>query len=94
MLGFLYLWMRPQGAASLATPAGAPVGIGVPTSPGGAAQPAVAAEVASAVRGGLDELKDSLFRLELRRQAGTISEEDYTRDRQRIDQTLRDLVRG
>lgn len=94
VLGFLYLWMRPQAAAGLATSAGAPVVIGVPTSPGGAAPPAVAAEVASAVRGSLDELKDSLFRLELRRQAGTISQEDYTRDRKRIDQTLRDLVRG
>ena len=44
--------------------------------------------------GSLDELKDSLFRLELRRQAGTISEEDYARERERIDATLRNLVRG
>jgi hypothetical protein len=54
----------------------------------------VVAEVDREVRGSLDELKDSLFRLELRRQAGTISEEDYARERERIDATLRNLVRG
>jgi hypothetical protein len=54
----------------------------------------VAAEVDREVRGSLDELKDSLFRLELRRQAGTISEEDYARERERIDATLRNVVRG
>jgi hypothetical protein len=42
----------------------------------------------------LDELKDTLFRLELRRQAGTISEEDYARERSRAEKILRDLVRG
>jgi hypothetical protein len=42
----------------------------------------------------LDALKDSIFRLELRRQAGTISEEDYARERAQMEKTLRDLVRG
>ncbi|HSC45310.1 MAG TPA: carboxypeptidase-like regulatory domain-containing protein [Candidatus Acidoferrum sp.] len=42
----------------------------------------------------LDALKDQLFRLELRHQAGTISEEDYARDRAKAEQVLRDLVRG
>jgi len=42
----------------------------------------------------LDALKDQLFRLELRRQAGTISEEDYARERAKAEQVLRDLVRG
>ena len=51
-------------------------------------------EVNREVRGSLDELKDSLFRLELRRQAGTISDADYSRERQRMEQVLRDLVRG
>jgi hypothetical protein len=51
-------------------------------------------EVEREVRGSLDELKDSLFRLELRRQAGTISEEEYVRRRDRVQQTLRDLVKG
>jgi hypothetical protein len=42
----------------------------------------------------LDALKDQLFRLELRRQAGTISEEEYSRERASAEQVLRDLVRG
>ena len=42
----------------------------------------------------LDALKDQLFRLELRRQAGTISEEEYTSERGKAEQVLRELVRG
>lgn len=52
------------------------------------------AEVEREVRGSLDELKDSLFRLELRREAGTISEEEYVRRRDRVQKTLRELVKG
>jgi hypothetical protein len=50
--------------------------------------------VDSLVRGSLDELKEKLFRLELRHQAGTISEQDYSSQRTQFEQTLRDLVRG
>jgi hypothetical protein len=42
----------------------------------------------------LDGLKDLLFKLELRRQAGTISEGEYAAERARAEQILRDLVRG
>jgi hypothetical protein len=42
----------------------------------------------------LDALKDQLFRLELRRQAGTIGDEEYARERAKAEQILRDLVRG
>jgi hypothetical protein len=42
----------------------------------------------------LDALKDQLFRLELRRQAGTISDDEYSRERAKAEQVLRDLVRG
>jgi len=42
----------------------------------------------------LDALKDQLFRLELRRQAGTISEDNYAQERARVEQVLRELVRG
>jgi hypothetical protein len=42
----------------------------------------------------LDALKDQLFRLELRRQAGTISEEEYASERAKAEQVLRELVRG
>jgi hypothetical protein len=46
------------------------------------------------VNSSLDTLKDEVFRLELRRQAGTISEEDYSREKARVDKLLRELVRG
>jgi hypothetical protein len=52
------------------------------------------ADVDNQVQGSLDDLKNNIFRLELRRQAGTISEEDYTRERARVEKALRDLVRG
>jgi hypothetical protein len=48
----------------------------------------------AAVGTSLDALKDTLFRLELRRQAGTISEEEYSQERARAEKVLRDLVRG
>jgi hypothetical protein len=52
------------------------------------------AELDTAVGTSLDALKDTLFRLELRRQAGTISEEEYNQERARAENVLRDLVRG
>ncbi len=55
--------------------------------------PTVAA-VNADVTSSLDALKDSIFRLELRRQAGTISEEAYAQERAVMEKKLRDLVRG
>jgi hypothetical protein len=52
------------------------------------------ADVDAAVGVSLDSLKDQIFRLELRRQAGTISEEEYAQERARAEKVLRDLVRG
>jgi hypothetical protein len=52
------------------------------------------AEVDAAVGTSLDALKERLFRLELRHQAGTISEEEYAQERARAEKVLRDLVRG
>ena len=52
------------------------------------------ADVDNEVRGSLDDLKNNIFRLELRRQAGTISEDDYARERARVEKALRDLVQG
>jgi hypothetical protein len=48
----------------------------------------------AAVGTSLDALKERLFRLELRRQAGTISDEEYSQERARAEKVLRDLVRG
>ena len=102
-LGFLFLWRRPQMFPAAAAPtasSAASVSAAIPPAPAStragtkSEATAIVAEADSHVRGGLDELKDTLFRLELRRQAGTIPEDDYTRERQRIEQLLRDLVRG
>lgn len=51
-------------------------------------------EVDAAIGTSLDALKESLFRLELRHQAGTITEEEYARERAKAEKILRDLVRG
>jgi len=50
--------------------------------------------VKESVNANLDSLKEDVFRLELRKQAGTISEEDYAREKSRVEKLLRDLVRG
>jgi hypothetical protein len=62
-------------------------------APAATTEPTVAS-VNQQVTTSLDSLKDSIFRLELRRQAGTISEEDYARERAQMEKLLRDLVRG
>jgi hypothetical protein len=56
--------------------------------------PSSLSEVDAAIGTSLDALKESLFRLELRHQAGTISEEEYARERAKAEKVLRDLVRG
>ena len=101
LLGLLYLWRQPQTLAAGAPASGAAASI--PPMPAeklassasaAAKQSSAAAGIEREVRGSLDELKDTLFRLELRREAGTISEGDYARERERVQQTLRDVVRG
>ena len=58
------------------------------------ASPTTIGDVDAAVGSSLDALKERIFRLELRRQAGTISEEEYAQERARAEKVLRDLVRG
>ena len=94
-LGIVYLWRRPHvaiagnGAALLAN---APP----PTAktPSHQASDSVVTAVDREVSGSLDELKEKIFRLELRHQAGTISDEEYSRQRAQVEKTLRNLVRG
>jgi hypothetical protein len=52
------------------------------------------ATIVAEVNSNLDSLKDTLLRIELRRQAGTISDEEYALERGRAEQLLRDLVQG
>ena len=83
----------PQTQTGPSQPAAAPPvpprEVSRPSPDGGAA-----ASLDRAVRGSLDELKDVLFKLELRREAGTISEAEYISERDRVQQVLRDLVKG
>jgi hypothetical protein len=102
-LGAILLARRPVVAV-----AGAPAGVDFIREPPstesraaaaseGRSSPSKAASLAdvdAAVGTSLDSLKDEMFRLELRRQAGTISEEEYARERARAEKVLRDLVRG
>jgi len=111
VLGFVYLWRRPQliavGPATMpAAPetkhvatrsAQARVAAPPPvaaTAPAASTTPRAVEEVNRQVSGSLDEMKEKLFRLELRHEAGTIGDDEYARERQRIQQLLRDLVRG
>jgi hypothetical protein len=92
-LGAIYLWRRPVGAPAIGAAAPVSVGHSRRNKSKGADFTGVSGAVPEVDRS-LDELKDTLFRLELRRQAGTISEEDYARERGRAEKVLRDLVKG
>ena len=54
----------------------------------------VAATIDEHVSVGIESLKDQIFRLELRKQAGTISEDEYAREKAKVEKLLRDLVQG
>lgn len=94
-----FLFRRPLAA----TGGGPAVHTGPPAAQGQRARPAAMSTTAAApamdtldreVGTSLDALKDTLFRLELRRQAGTISEEEYSRKRAEAERILRELVKG
>ncbi len=104
-LGLVFLMRQPQTAAVAGTSAGSlPVATPAPRAetPGTSALSAppsskaadAAATLDREVRGSLDELKDMLFKIELRREAGTINESDYAAARDRVQQALRELVKG
>ena len=80
---------KPKKSKAIATSA-----LPESAAPGPTNGPASVAEVDAAIGTSLDALKDRLFRLELRRQAGTISEAEYAQERARAEKVLRDLVRG
>jgi hypothetical protein len=91
-LGALLLARKPVMAVAggPARAFGGPAANAVNSAPASAAM----AQVDAAVGTSLDALKDQIFRLELRRQAGTISEQEYAQERARAEKVLRDLVRG
>jgi hypothetical protein len=102
LLGLVFVLRQPQMAISADGASGVIPAALSQARPAGLAQPApgssdaatASAELDREVRGSLDELKDILFRLELRREAGTITESDYARERDRVQKALRDLVKG
>jgi hypothetical protein len=91
-LGALLLARKPVMAVAggPAQPLGASAAHSLKSAPTSAAM----AQVDAAVGTSLDALKDQIFRLELRRQAGTISDQEYAQERARAEKVLRDLVRG
>jgi hypothetical protein len=91
-LGALLLARKPVMAVAggPAQPLGASAAHSLKSAPASAAM----AQVDAAVGTSLDALKDQIFRLELRRQAGTISDQEYAQERARAEKVLRDLVRG
>jgi hypothetical protein len=80
---------KPQKVKAVVAPTGA---AGVPAVPTNGTSSL--ADVDAAIGTSLDALKERLFRLELRHQAGTISEQEYAQERARAEKVLRDLVRG
>jgi hypothetical protein len=75
----------PPAPAQVAPPVAAVVRAEEPATP-------TVSAVEQEVEQGLNGLKDKLFRLELRRQAGTVSEEEYLRERTQAEKILRELV--
>ncbi|MFZ0412348.1 MAG: hypothetical protein WAL51_12575, partial [Candidatus Acidiferrales bacterium] len=65
-----------------------------PTSAAPSAGSASLSEADQAIQSTMNTLKDALFRLELRRQSGALAEEEYERERARLEKVLRDLVRS
>jgi hypothetical protein len=116
ILGFAYLWLRPQPAGTVdgawtteadvptprpakkivarAAPQSATYAVAASSAEAPRRAVETIADVDNEVQGSLDDLKNNIFRLELRRQAGTISEDDYSRERARVEKALRDLVQG
>jgi hypothetical protein len=91
-LGLAFLWRRPELAADAGMESVETAGPRQKRSRSKVADAAV--ELNGKVKGSLDELKETLFRLELRHQAGTIGEEEYEREHARVQKHLRELVKG
>lgn len=91
LLGVIFLWRRPSVQTAPAASLSHDVASVAPLAQ---IAPSTAAQVEREAARSLDELKETLFRLELRHQAGTISEQDYARERERTQKILRDLLKG
>ena len=96
LLGVVFLWRRPTaetaGVAASSSEIVAPAAQIALPSVTSAVQ--TVEKVEREATRSLDQLKETLFRLELRHQAGTISDQDYARERERTQKILRDLLKG
>lgn len=91
VLGTIFLWWRSRNPVPAAAKAAGSAGAAPSSAP---AHPAEPASGEQALRQSVEEIKETLFRLELRRQAGTLAEEEYLAQRQRLEKALRDLIKG
>ena len=98
VLGVIFLWRKPAtqiaGAAASAQTIEPPAEIHAASPRPAASADRFAAQAAREATQSLDDLKEKLFRLELRHQAGTISDQDYARERENTQKILRDLLKG
>jgi hypothetical protein len=81
---------KPKAQQATASVSAAPA---APTAKAPSNGAASMSDLDTAIGTSLDALKESLFRLELRHQAGTITEEEYARGRAKAERILRELVR-
>jgi hypothetical protein len=94
LIGTIMLWNRSSAKAEAASAAGE-AGQGHASRPAAAKRSRPSPEsVSQGVEQRLERIKDDLLQLELRHQAGTLSEEEYARERRRVDEMLRNLLRG
>jgi hypothetical protein len=96
-LGVFFLLRKPAVAPVHSEPVSRPAR---PSNGGSEAVARLTAEAESAsppeswrAEQSLDGIKELLFKLELRRQAGTITEDEYARERARAEKLLRDYLR-
>lgn len=98
LLGVVFLWRRPAFQTATANGSAAHSAETRPAISRAQDLPVASAVTAEKVEReatrSLDDLKETLFRLELRHQAGTISDQDYARERERTQKILRDLLKG
>ena len=94
-LGVIFLWRRPV-AVKVPASSGTMGDADAQEKPARAQERAnvTAAQVERSVTHSLEDLKENLFRLELRHQAGTISDQDYARERKKAETLLREFLKG
>jgi hypothetical protein len=93
--GTMLLWRRSSAAPATASASGSAAGSGHAAIGAEAKRSRPSAKaVAREVQRELDEIKEQLLQLELRHQGGTLGDDEYARERKRVEDLLRGLLRG